>query len=116
MAGQEHTVSMFYLAQILAMKGHLRRRPDSQAFAAAKVMSRAGTEAQEKGVLHELEFLQRISEDSLHPGRAHVIQLRDHFHQYGADGKHLCIIMEPLLQDLRTFYRAGGGACVRPRS
>ncbi|KAI0360386.1 kinase-like protein [Trametes cingulata] len=75
----------------------------SQAYAAAKVMNRMGTEAHEEGLLHELEFLQRIGEDSLHPGRAHVVQLREYFHQGGTGGNHLCIIMEPLLQDLRTF-------------
>ena len=60
------------------------------------------TEAQTK--LHELEFLQQIySKLPSHPGYAHVVHLQDHFYQEGPAGRHLCLVMEPLLEDLRMF-------------
>lgn len=60
------------------------------------------TNAQDK--LLELEFMQRMREKSpSHPGYPYVIHLRDQFYQPGPHGRHLCLAMEPLLQDLRSL-------------
>ncbi len=60
------------------------------------------TEAQSK--LHELDFLGLMHAKSpQHPGYAHVVHLKDHFYQDGLAGRHLCLVMEPLLEDLRVF-------------
>lgn len=60
------------------------------------------TEAQSK--LHELDFLQKMRiESPQHPGYAHVVHLKDHFYQDGPSGRHLCLVMDPLLEDLRVF-------------
>ncbi|CAL1712535.1 unnamed protein product [Somion occarium] len=69
---------------------------------ALKLMTRVATEAQ--GQLHELEFLQRIRDQSpLHPGHAHVIQMKDNFYHQGPHGRHLCVVTEPLFQSMSNF-------------
>ncbi|KAI0354559.1 kinase-like protein [Trametes cingulata] len=81
----------------------LEAEPGSrEAYAAAKVMTRSGTKAHEEGLVHELAFLERIrtDSDSAHPGRAHVVHLRDHFYHCG----HLCAILEPMSQNLHSFH------------
>ncbi|KAI0367121.1 kinase-like protein [Pilatotrama ljubarskyi] len=81
------------------------------AYVALKVMTRVATDAQDK--LQELEFMRRIRDQSpRHPGYPHVIQLRDHFYHRGPHGRHLCLAMEVLLQDLRSFsLRFKGRVC-----
>lgn len=54
--------------------------------------------------MHELKFLEHMRVQSPHhPGYAHIAHLRDHFHHDGPYGSHLCLVMEPLLEDLRLF-------------
>ncbi|KAI8977716.1 kinase-like domain-containing protein [Trametes punicea] len=72
-------------------------------YAALQVMTRVATDAQ--GRLKELELMQYIRTTSpSHPGYSHVIQLLDHFYQQGPHGRHLCVVLEPLLQDLRSLF------------
>ncbi|OSD01200.1 kinase-like protein [Trametes coccinea BRFM310] len=71
------------------------------AYHALKILTNVATEA---STLHELDFLLRMRDASpQHPGYPHVVHLRDHFIQDGPHGRHLCLVMEPLLQDLRSF-------------
>ncbi|KAI0668112.1 kinase-like protein [Trametes maxima] len=77
-------------------------KPEQPAYAAVKIMTRVATEAQNR--LKELDLMRRMRDGSpSHPGYSHVVQLQDHFHQQGPHGKHLCLVMEPLLQDLRSL-------------
>lgn len=56
--------------------------------------------------------MQRMREQSpVHPGYTYVIHLHDHFYQKGPHGRHLCLAMEPLLQDLRSLMQ-----CFKERS
>ncbi|EMD36090.1 hypothetical protein CERSUDRAFT_156845 [Gelatoporia subvermispora B] len=102
--------------------------PHDGPFAAIKLM--AGTQPQEIGndvvldvlslgyvadtpELHELEYLLRMRDQSpQHPGHSHVIQLRDHFYHQGLNGKHLCLVTEPLAQDLHSFSRRWINTCL----
>ncbi|KAI0628023.1 kinase-like domain-containing protein [Trametes polyzona] len=71
-------------------------------YSALKIMTRVATEAQER--LQELAFMRCMQERSpQHPGHQHIIQLREDFYQRGPHGRHLCLVMEPLLQDLRSL-------------
>ncbi|EIW52513.1 kinase-like protein [Trametes versicolor FP-101664 SS1] len=82
----------------------------STVYSALKVLTRMATDAQDK--LLELEFMQRMREQSpAHPGYPYVIHLHDHFYQKGPQGRHLCLAMEPLLQDLRSLMQ-----CFKERS
>lgn len=57
-------------------------------------------------LLHELEYLQCMRDQSPHhPGYSHVLQLRDHFYQKGSEYRHLCLVMEPLAEDLHSFSK-----------
>ncbi|OCH85614.1 kinase-like protein [Obba rivulosa] len=70
-------------------------------FSALKLMAAYVTDQPE---LHELEYLQRMRDQSpTHPGHSHVLQLLDHFYHQGPNGKHLCLVTEPLAQDLYSF-------------
>ena len=64
-------------------------------------ISPLGVATEAQGKLHELEFLQQIRNQSPHhPGHAHVIHLRDHFYHSGPHGRHLCLVTEPLFQNM----------------
>ncbi|KAI9064550.1 kinase-like protein [Trametes sanguinea] len=68
---------------------------------ALKVLTNVATEA---SVLHELDFLLRMRDAApQHPGYPHVNHLCDHFLEEGPHGRHRCLLMEPLLQDLGSF-------------
>ncbi|KAF8877562.1 kinase-like domain-containing protein [Gymnopilus junonius] len=72
-------------------------------FGALKVLTGLGSSAPE---LHELEYLQRIRDSSLtHPGHSHVVQLLDHFYYRGPNGRHLCLVMDVMGQDMSSFAR-----------
>ncbi|KAI8971338.1 kinase-like protein [Trametes punicea] len=78
------------------------RSPDSsQAFAAAKLMTGVATEAHEKGQLQRTG-VPPTDEHELVTSR-HVIQCREHFYEQSPCGNHLCVVVEPLLQDLHSF-------------
>ena len=54
--------------------------------------------------LQEVEFLLKIRDQSAgHPGHAHILQLKDSFLHNGPHGQHLCIVTEPLFQNMRLF-------------
>lgn len=38
-----------------------------------------------------------------HPGHTHVLQLKDQFYHQGPHGRHLCLVTEPLLHNMRIF-------------
>ncbi|KAJ3013379.1 hypothetical protein NUW54_g1615 [Trametes sanguinea] len=60
------------------------------------------TEAQNK--LHEVDYLRKMQVTSpQQPGYAHVVHLKDQYYQESLAGRHLCLAMEPLLDDLRLF-------------
>jgi serine/threonine-protein kinase SRPK3 len=67
----------------------------------AKSLPAEATDAPE---LHELEYLQRMSDrDDQHPGHSHVLQLQDHFYHEGPNGRHLCIVTELLSESVTSF-------------
>ncbi|CAL1712536.1 unnamed protein product [Somion occarium] len=69
---------------------------------ALKLMTSVATKEQER--LCELEFLQRIrDQSSVHPGYAHVLQMKDNFYHQGPHGQHLCIVTEPLFHNMHRF-------------
>ncbi|KAI0643460.1 kinase-like protein [Trametes meyenii] len=93
-------------------------KSEQSAYAAVKIMTRKNhffslctaliprvgmaTDAQHR--LKELDLMRPMRDRSpSHPGHSHVVQLKDHFYQQGPHGKHLCLVMEPLLQDLRSL-------------
>ncbi|OCH83798.1 kinase-like protein [Obba rivulosa] len=77
-------------------------------FAALKLLAGYVTDVPQ---LHELEYLQRMRDQSpTHPGHSHVLQLLDHFYHQGPTGKHLCLVTEPLAQDLHSFSKRWGGS------
>ncbi|KAI8970726.1 kinase-like protein [Trametes punicea] len=79
-----------------------QRETQRPTYSALKVMTRVATDAQDR--LKELELMQYMRTTSpSHPGYSHVIQLLDHFYQQGPHGRHLCLVLEPLLQDLRSL-------------
>jgi serine/threonine-protein kinase SRPK3 len=52
----------------------------------------------------ELAYLQKIRDQNpLHPGYLHVIQLLDHVHHNGPDGRHLGLVMELLGENLASL-------------
>ncbi|KAL7278327.1 hypothetical protein ACG7TL_008303 [Trametes sanguinea] len=64
----------------------------------------SGVATDAQGRLKELELMRHIRDQSpQHPGHSHVVQLVDNFYQEGPHGRHLCLVMEPLLQDLRAL-------------
>ncbi|KZT71655.1 kinase-like protein [Daedalea quercina L-15889] len=79
-----------------------RTSPGPGPFSALKLLSAVATNAQQH--LKELQFLEKIRQQSPHhPGHAHVIQLQDYFYEEDSHGRHLCFVMEPLLEDLHSF-------------
>ncbi|KAI9064959.1 hypothetical protein FKP32DRAFT_1528602, partial [Trametes sanguinea] len=52
----------------------------------------------------ELDFLLRMRDATpQHPGLPHITHLRRHFIEKGPHSRHLCLLMEPLLHNLRSF-------------
>ena len=48
----------------------------------------------------ELSMLLALSNSHLnHPGKAHVIELLDHFHHKGPNGNHLCLVLPVMISD-----------------
>jgi len=41
-----------------------------------------------------LQAISRISKHSTHPGHKYVVQLLDHFHHIGPNGKHTCLVFD----------------------
>ncbi|KAI0040411.1 kinase-like protein [Auriscalpium vulgare] len=79
----------------------LQQNSSPPAFSALKILNTA-TSADQK--LHELEFLQVIRDkNGQHPGHAHNLQLLDHFYHDASEGRHLCLVTEPLLQNLSSY-------------
>ncbi|KAI0628135.1 kinase-like domain-containing protein [Trametes polyzona] len=80
-----------------------------------KVMNKDATFAQ--GTLfHEAEFLRRIhSQNPAHPGYCHVVQMFDGFtEEDDGEGRHLCLVMEPMLEDLRLFAQRWSNCSFSP--
>lgn len=62
----------------------------------------------------ELSMLLKLATSDLdHPGKAHVIELLDHFHHTGPNGTHLCLVLPVMISDgeavttSRIPHRAG---------
>ncbi|KAJ2989274.1 hypothetical protein NUW54_g8838 [Trametes sanguinea] len=78
------------------------QRYEHPSYCALKVLTKVATEAQNK--LHEVDYLRKMQVTSpQHPGYAHVVHLKDQYYQESLAGRHLCLAMEPLLEDLRLF-------------
>ncbi|KAI9064546.1 kinase-like protein [Trametes sanguinea] len=74
---------------------------DTPAYYALKVLTDLAIRVP---VFHELDFLLRMRDAApQHPGYPHVNHLCHHFLEEGPHGRHRCLLMEPLLQDLRSF-------------
>ncbi|OCH88852.1 kinase-like protein [Obba rivulosa] len=79
----------------------LARQQSSGTFAALKLLANDVSDVRK---LHELEYLQRMRDQSpTHPGHSHVLHLLDHFDLEGPEEQHLCLVTEPLAQDLHSF-------------
>ncbi|KAL2201500.1 kinase-like domain-containing protein [Corynascus similis CBS 632.67] len=70
-------------------KDHMNQRDVS-----IKIVVANGSETEN----HELEILQHVHANDLpsHPGRNSVMQLLDSFFHEGPNGRHLCVVLEPL--------------------
>ena len=50
----------------------------------------------------EAQILRRLAKGpASHPGKSHVIQLLDQFETSGPNGRHLCLVVETLGQEVR---------------
>ncbi|GJE89697.1 kinase-like protein [Phanerochaete sordida] len=79
----------------------LVQRERDKCLAAAKVMTESSTRDPD---LHELEFLQCMrTQQPLHAGYPHVTKLIDHFRHPPESESHLCLVTEPLSENLLSF-------------
>lgn len=76
-------------------------------YVAAKILSAHATQVQLQ-LSDELGFLQSVrdmSRESRHPGRAHIVALLDNFEVSSTQGRHLCLVHEPM----GIFPKVDGG-------
>ena len=72
---------------------------NSGKWCALKVIQSWATKGSKR--IDELSILQRAtSANPMHPGYPHVVTLWDHFTHIGPNGDHLCLVMEPLGENL----------------
>ncbi|KAI0639031.1 Pkinase-domain-containing protein [Trametes polyzona] len=66
---------------------------------ALKVVKSAGRYAET--ARDEIKLLRQVMDVSpLHPGRNHIVSFLDHFEHKGPDGSHICLVFEPLGENL----------------
>ncbi|EKM61693.1 uncharacterized protein PHACADRAFT_248459, partial [Phanerochaete carnosa HHB-10118-sp] len=76
-------------------------RETDKCLAAMKVMTESATRDPR---MHELELLKCMrSQQPLHAGYQHVTKLIDHFHHPPSSEAHLCLVTEPLSENLLSF-------------
>ncbi|KAI0668114.1 kinase-like protein [Trametes maxima] len=72
-------------------------------YATLKVMSEGATQRQGH-LFCELEYQKTMRERSRqHSGFAHVVHMLDYSYEDDRHGRHLCLVMEPLLENLHSF-------------
>lgn len=55
-----------------------------------------------------MKILQYVKTSDLdHPGRMHGLDLLDSFSHFGPHGTHICMVFEPMHQDLSVLSRRG---------
>ncbi|KAI0643455.1 kinase-like domain-containing protein, partial [Trametes meyenii] len=101
--GEHYTVIRKLGWGVSSQKRRRTYKTSQPLYAALKVMSEGATQRQ-GNFFYEVECQQNMSKKSPHhPGYAHVAHMRDHFYEDGRHGRHLCLVMEPLLEDFHSF-------------
>ncbi|KAG8910694.1 hypothetical protein FRC01_006186, partial [Tulasnella sp. 417] len=89
----------------------LARNTQSSQYVAVKVMTAHATSLHQAGLLGEVAFLERIkSTNPQHPGYQHCSRFYETFFEAGAEGAHLCLVMEPLGMDLAAYRQSFPGS------
>jgi serine/threonine-protein kinase SRPK3 len=69
---------------------------------ALKVVKSAGRYAET--ARDEIKLLSKVAEANvLHPGRSHIVSFLDSFDHYGPEDTHVCIVFEPLGENLLSL-------------
>jgi serine/threonine-protein kinase SRPK3 len=76
-------------------------RDDRKTYKAVKILTAKATKLSRKGLLHELEVLQAVSQ--VYPPPDPLPRLRDHFYTAGPHGEHLCLVHDGLSTDVHAF-------------
>ena len=64
----------------------------------------AGAKSGREG--QELKILTSLDQRTDHPGKHHVQQLLDHFEHEGPNGRHRCLVFEPMGRNLNQYQEA----------
>ncbi|MCJ1297668.1 hypothetical protein MMC08_000456 [Hypocenomyce scalaris] len=67
-------------------------------YVALKIGVSKSTEADQ-----ELKILRSLDQAVNHPGKSHVQQLLDYFHHEGPNGRHSCLVLEPMGRNLNDY-------------